>query len=160
MGTVILIWGEKQVFARRSEDGGETWGKVIKVANSGIHSGGAIVDESSGVVVVFVEDHHPPAKLRLYRSEDDGHTWTADETASCKPDSSGRVPAMHMNEHGITLQHGEHKGRLLRCSRWYGSGDSSNEYCNHFTNAVYSDDGGKTWAVSEPFPAMGTGEAG
>lgn len=158
-GTILLIWGAKRVLARRSEDGGETWGESITVASSGIHSGGVTVDESSGVIIVFVEDQHPPAKLRIYRSEDDGHTWAMDAAASCKPDSAGRVPSMHMNEHGIALQLGEHRGRLLRCARWYGSGDASNQYSDHFTNAVYSDDGGKTWLVSEPFPAMGTGEA-
>ena len=28
-----------------------------------------------------------------------------------------------------------------------------------YTNAIYSDDGGKTWQTSDPFPANGTGEA-
>jgi sialidase-1 len=27
-----------------------------------------------------------------------------------------------------------------------------------YTNAIYSDDGGKTWKTSDPFPARGTGE--
>ena len=38
-----------------------------------------------------------------------------------KPDGKGHKPEMHMNEHGITLRHGEHKGRLLRPTRYYGS---------------------------------------
>ena len=29
----------------------------------------------------------------------------------------------------------------------------------HSTTAIYSDDGGKTWQTSDPFPAFGTGEA-
>ena len=29
-----------------------------------------------------------------------------------------------------------------------------------YTTAIYSDDHGKTWQASEPFPARGTGEAG
>ena len=29
----------------------------------------------------------------------------------------------------------------------------------HYTNAIYSDDGGKTWRTSTPLPAFGTGEA-
>ena len=29
----------------------------------------------------------------------------------------------------------------------------------HYTNAIYSDDGGETWETSDPFPAKGTGEA-
>lgn len=30
---------------------------------------------------------------------------------------------------------------------------------DHYTNAIYSDDGGKTWQTSDPFPENGTGEA-
>ena len=30
---------------------------------------------------------------------------------------------------------------------------------NHYTNAIYSDDRGKTWHTSDPFPENGTGEA-
>jgi sialidase-1 len=160
-GTVLLIWGERCVRALRSEDGGATWGQVITIAESGIHAGGAVVDEGSGSgsIVAFVEERHPLARLRVYRSIDDGLTWTEDGAAVLKPDLAGRIPSMHMNEHGICLQHGKHRGRLLRCSRWYGEGDSLNQFAEHFTNAVYSDDGGTTWLASEPFPATGTGEA-
>jgi sialidase-1 len=64
-----------------------------------------------------------------------------------------------MNEHGITLRHGKHKGRLLRPSRWYAGKNERARWPQHYTNAIYSADGGKTWQASEPFPAMGTGEA-
>ena len=67
---------------------------------------------------------------------------------------------MHMNEHGISLQHGAHKGRLLRPSRFYGEGNRPDSiWYTHYTNAVYSDDGGLTWQTSEQFPENGTGEA-
>jgi sialidase-1 len=66
---------------------------------------------------------------------------------------------MHMNEHGITLRHGKHKGRLIRPSRWYAGQNHRSKWPEHYTNAIYSDDGGKTWQASEPFPAKGTGEA-
>jgi sialidase-1 len=55
-----------------------------------------------------------------------------------------------MAEHGITLRHGEHKGRLLRPARVYQS--------PAYNTAIYSDDGGKTWRCSGPFPLSGTGE--
>ncbi len=64
-----------------------------------------------------------------------------------------------MNEHGITLRHGEHKGRLLRPSRWYAGKNERERWPDHYTNAIYSDDGGKTWHTSDPFPENGTGEA-
>ena len=94
----------------------------------------------------------------MYVSSDDGKTWNKIET-NIKPDSKGNDPSMHMNEHGITLRHGKHKGRLIRPSRWYAGQNHSSKWPQHYTNAIYSDDGGKTWQTSEPFPANGTGEA-
>jgi len=66
---------------------------------------------------------------------------------------------MHMNERGITLRHGRHAGRLLRASRDYVKGNAPEHRGEHYTNAIYSDDGGSTWKTSAPFPATGTGEA-
>ena len=71
----------------------------------------------------------------------------------------GRPRQTRLNEHGITLRHGTHKGRLIRPTRYYGKANAGSEWPTHYTNAIYSDDGGKTWLTSEPFPAMGTGEA-
>ncbi|MCG8583262.1 MAG: glycoside hydrolase, partial [Pirellulales bacterium] len=67
--------------------------------------------------------------------------------------------SIHMNEHGITLRDGKHKGRLLQPTRWYDGRNHRSKWSGHYTNAMYSDDGGKTWQASEPFPAYGTGEA-
>jgi hypothetical protein len=75
------------------------------------------------------------------------------------PDKDGHSPSMHMNEHGITLRHGPHKGRLLRPTRWYAGRNEQARWPRHYTNAIYSDDGGRTWHTSDPFPANGTGEA-
>ena len=69
------------------------------------------------------------------------------------------MPSMHMNEHGITVRHGPHKGRLLRPTRYYGSNGGEAEWSQQYTNAVYSDDGGRSWKTSKPFPEKGTGEA-
>jgi sialidase-1 len=157
-GTVLATWGNNGVRVRRSEDGGKTWGEEIIIAKPGFQGGGTTVDETSGDVLAFVEDRHPPAPLTVYRSKDQGKTWKAQETV-VKPDSKGHAPSMHMNEHGITLRHGKHKGRLLRPSRYYGAVNNRSEWPNHYTNAIYSDDGGKTWQTSDPFPENGTGEA-
>ena len=94
----------------------------------------------------------------MYVSSDDGKSWKKIPTM-IKPDSKGNAPSMHMNEHGITLRHGKHKGRLIRPSRWYAGQNHRSKWPEHYTNAIYSDDGGKTWQTSEPFPAKGTGEA-
>lgn len=157
-GTLIASWGSKRIRVRRSTDGGRTWGPEILVADPGFQGGGVVVDEISGDLLVFVEDHHPPAKARMFRSRDDGVTWTA-ETLRLAPNSQGHIASLHMNEHGITLQGGKFAGRLLRPSRWYAGKNDRSLWPQHYTNAIYSDDRGQTWQSSEPFPAFGTGEA-
>ena len=172
-GTVLVTWGstggpddwwQHGFQVRRSEDGGKTWHKAITIANPGWNAGGLTVDETSGDILAFVESKYigfyKDAKLTVYRSGDHGKTWKAEKTVIA-PDKNGNVPAMCIAEHGIALQHGKHKGRLLRPSRWYAGGDNiKSEWPKMYTNAIYSDDGGKTWKTSDPFPAMGTGEAG
>ena len=158
-GTVLATWGSSKIRARRSEDGGSTWGPEITIANQGIHGGGTIVNERNGEILVFVEDQHPPAPLNIYRSVDDGKTWESLDFV-IHPDSKGRLPSMHMNEHGVTLSKGDHAGRLVRATRFYGEGNRPESlWPTHFTNAMYSDDNGKTWQTTEPFPENGTGEA-
>ena len=109
-------WWDKGLQVRRSEDGGKTWGDPITIANPGWQGGGLTVDEATGDVLAFVEAHHPPASLTVYRSTDHGKTWQPQETV-VHPDRNDNVPSMHMAEHGITLRHGEQKGRLLRPAR-------------------------------------------
>ena len=76
-----------------------------------------------------------------------------------KPDTEGRKASLQMAEHGIQLKRGKHKGRLIRPARYYGpGGDLGKNFPIAFNNALYSDDGGKSWLASTPFPAMGTGE--
>ena len=157
-GTVVATWGSSSVRARRSEDGGLTWGPEIVIADPGFQGGGTLVDEHTGDLLAFVEAAHPPGPFFVYRSQDDGLTWQKQD-ATFKPDINGNQLSMHMNEHGITLRHGKHKGRLLRPARYYGKRNDRSEWPTHYTSAIYSDDGGKTWQASKPFPENGTGEA-
>lgn len=157
-GAVITTWGSKNFRVRRSEDGGMSWQPEITVANPGFQGGGTIVDETTGNILVFVEESHPIAPLTVYRSKDNGKTWTPEEV-TIKPNSLGHIPSMHMNEHGMTLKQGAYAGRLIRPTRYYGDSPEVPFWEQHYTNAMYSDDGGKTWQTSEPFPFYGTGEA-
>lgn len=154
-GGVLAFWGGVQV--RRSEDGGAAWGAPTEVGK-GFMGGGVIVDALGGDVLAFVEERHPPAPLTLHRSRDHGRTWVA-EAANIRPNKAGNVPSMHMNEHGITLLHGPNRGRLIRASRWYAGRNAPEHHPQHYTDAIFSDDSGRTWQASEPFQALGTGEA-
>ena len=159
LGTLVATWGSEQMRVRRSEDGGNTWQGEILVEPQAFQGGGTTVDETSGDILIFSEYGHPPAPITVFRSRDDGQAWQS-EKPKLLPDSQGNLPSMHMNEHGISLQHGAHKGRLLRPSRFYGEGNRPDSiWYTHYTNAVYSDDGGLTWQTSEQFPENGTGEA-
>lgn len=157
-GSVIATWGRENFRVRRSEDGGNSWGPEISVAKPGFQGGGTIVDQTTGDILAFAEDHHPVAPMNMYRSTDHGKTWQA-EPFKILPNSKGHIPSMHMNESGITLQFGKKTGRLIRPTRYYGGGNDRAFWNDHYTNAIYSDDHGKTWQAGEPFPAMGTGEA-
>ena len=157
-GTVLAVWGNDGVVVRRSEDGGKTWGSAISVSKKGYHGGGTTVDTTSGDILVFIEDRQPPAPLTIYRSQDDGKSWQIQKT-KIENDQNGNTPSMHMNEHGITLRHGRYRGRLIRPSRYYGPKGGEAEWPLQYTNAVYSDDGGRSWKTSKPFPENGTGEA-
>lgn len=156
-GAVLATWGSQSYKIRRSEDGGETWGPEIVIADPGFHGGGALVGERSGNVFVFVDETHPPrtpqetmGPLFVYRSEDHGVSWEEIDVV-IHPDRNGYYPSMHMCERGITLRHGPKAGRLLRPARVYNDPQGYN-------NAIFSDDGGNTWHPSAPFPAEGTGE--
>ena len=153
-GTVVATWGTQNLVVRRSEDGGATWGPTIEVG-AGIHAGGTLVDEVTGDILFFGHPEHPPkdnstAPRTVYRSADTGCTWTPDETVFDE-DARGHVPSLHFSEHGITLRHDAHRGRLLRPARVYVEGAGYNM-------ATFSDDRGRTWHASGPFPIDGTGE--
>jgi sialidase-1 len=154
-GTVLATWGSKSYRVRRSEDGGETWGAEITVAEPGFHGGGVIVDEKTGDVLVFVEAGHPPAPLTVYRSKDHGKTWQAEPVG----DPSGRKGQRAFDAHERTRHYAAPRapGRptCLRPTRSYAGGNGREFWPEHYTNAIYSDDGGKTWKTSDPFPAMG-----
>ena len=69
-GTLVATWGSDGVVAKRSEDGGKTWGAKITIAQPGFQGGGVTVDENNGEIIAFIEEMHPPAPVTVYRSKD------------------------------------------------------------------------------------------
>ena len=180
---------KKLIEVKRSEDGGKTWSKPINVGKrskidgdmsddgryKGEHVGwselaNVTVDEKSGDIMVFAGSLKPAEVV--YRSIDHGKSWQK-EKIIIHPDKNGWQATTYCCDPGITLRQGKHKGRLLMPSQVFvGSinNDRSRTYLNkgqnrkyfskRYSNSLYSDDGGKTWTPSNPFPILGTSEPG
>lgn len=157
MNGAVLAFAESGKLLRRSEDGGRTWSAPQIVGEDA--AGTTVVDRNTGDVMVV-----RPEKGLLWRSKDHGKTWVR-ETIVVKPNAYGHgapggIPAeTSCSESGVTLQCGEHKGRLLvpaRVMAPYGNNDQE-WWPYHYNTALYSDDGGKTWQTSAPVQS-GTGE--
>ncbi len=177
------------VEVKRSEDGGATWSAPIKVGEradlhadmsddgryKGEHVGfselaNAVVDENTGDIMVFAGGLKPASVL--YRSKDHGKTWKT-EPIVMKPDKNGWLATTYCCDPGVTLRFGPKKGRLLMPSQvfvgsvgpdgkrtYLNKGQGRKYFAKRYSNALYSDDGGKTWTPSEPFPILGTSEPG
>ncbi len=170
---------EKYISVKRSVDGGQTWaeekkvGDMVKVDgdmsddgrypnNNWAGLGNVVVDEITGDVMVFLTTLKTAQKL--YRSKDHGKTWKIEET-TIRPGKDGWMPATNgACDPGVTIKHGSKKGRLLMPARvfpeYLNKGKGRKRYNDLYAMALYSDDRGKTWNSSAPFPIAGTGESG
>lgn len=152
----VLVFTSSCTTCRRSTDGGKTWGKAFATGGRG----NVVVDQATGEVLIV---HAGSGKM--CRSKDNGQTWGESETIKFLPNAAGhgqpdglRV-GLSCSESGITLQHGKNKGRLIMPARIMPL-NNSNDQANwwyHYNTAIYSDDHGRTWQVSEPIQS-GTGE--
>jgi arylsulfatase A-like enzyme/lysophospholipase L1-like esterase len=154
-GTAIAFQAMRSDKVRRSEDGGRTWGGEIAMG-SAAHFGNALVDETSGDVLYL-----NPRAGWVMRSRDQGRTWAREAITALEPDGFGLVPTtVSSMQPGITLGHGERPGRLVMPARVQGPKETNDVPWRpyHYSTAVLSDDGGRSWQTSHPFPVLGTGE--
>lgn len=155
-GTVLAF---NRGYLRKSYDGGKTW-TISEEFGHDVGGSNVVVNEQNGEIMSVSPRGH------RWISSDNGQSWTREEV-EILPDGFGlgspdNVPlVLFAMQSGITLMHGEHKGRLLMPSRIMGpQGSNDIEWrAYHYSNAIFSDDGGKTWQASKPFPVLGTGEA-
>jgi sialidase-1 len=161
-GTMLAFRSPGGGEVRRSRDGGKTWDAGVAIDPSGdagkANGGNALVDETTGEVLYVC-----PQENWLYRSRDSGVTWQR-ETVEVLPDKFGFVPGIEgagAMQCGITLAFGEHRGRLVSAARIMGPKNSNDVAWRpyHYSTAITSDDHGKTWQTTNPFPVLGTGEA-
>jgi len=153
----ILAFADNGRLVRRSTDHGKTFLLTQEVGKGG--TGSAIVDANNGDVMV-VDSRNG----FLWRSSDQGQSWKREEII-VKPNpmghgGPGNIPVQTTcSESGITLQFGEHKGRLIMPARIQPpTGNNDQEWWPYnYNTAIFSDDGGKTWQTSAPVQS-GTGE--
>ena len=156
-GTFVAFQSPGGPRCRRSLDAGKTWGPEIEIGPDA-NGGNAIIDETTGDLL-YVN----PFPGWLYRSRDSGASWSR-EAIEVKPDGFGHIPRLEgvaAMQCGITLAFGPKRGRLIMPARVMGPKNSNDVVWRpyHYSTAIWSDDGGKVWQTSHPFPVMGTGEA-
>jgi len=164
---------------RRSPDAGQSWGKIqdidIRILDSNL-----IVDENTGdIMSIRMWDRSD----RVIRSKDQGKTWKA-EKVTVKPSRKMKQLAksgtkvrgvkegnklgtyfLHANasESGVTLRQGKHQGRLIISATYRPNAKehpSDRKPGDEIIScALFSDDSGSTWQVSEFFPDPFTEEA-
>ena len=159
-------WGTIDLVARRSTDGGRTWGERIpfpqmegpkaknpvalaqKLAapDAVTYNNPVLFPDRDGIVhALFCLEY---ARCFYIRSEDDGATWSApvEITATFEKLRGAydwKVLATGPG-HGIQLR----SGRLL-VPVWLSTGTGGHAHRPSITTTVYSDDAGKTWLSGE-----------
>ena len=156
--------GDIDLVLKRSTDNGKTWSRMEVIWNDGEHTCGnpcPVVDQSTGRIWLPLtwndgRDHANQIKNRTGRntrrvfmsySDDDGVTWQkpyeiTDSTK--KPEWTWYATGPG---NGIQLKLGPHKGRLVIPCDHNVTLDGKVVRRAH---AIYSDDHGKTWQLSEP----------
>lgn len=156
--------GNIDLLVKRSGDGGQTWSDQQIVWDDGPNTCGnpcPVVDQRTGRIVLAVtwnrgDDHGADLKRGtakdtrrpyLLTSDDDGRTWTDPREIT----DAVKKPTWLWYATGpgvsIQLRHGPHAGRLV-----VPACHSTNEYDpgqgRSASHAMLSDDGGKTWRLS------------
>lgn len=151
------------IVASRSTDGGKTWSKPVTIVEGKGYKKGygdpALVQLPDGdILCAFVggnglwkSSEDDPISSYICRSHDGGKTWTKPENITSLLWGSDALRrecrkyhgAFFGSGNGLVIKEGQHKGRIIFVS---AMATKQNKLMNH---AVYSDDGGLSWQVSE-----------
>ncbi|MBQ8336869.1 MAG: exo-alpha-sialidase [Bacteroidaceae bacterium] len=171
------------VVAKRSADGGKTWGEMVTIAGGDATAGttygdpAVVLDEETGnLVSVFVGNENYGTNcvglwasnssypLRLYKSvsSDNGVTWTAPEDISeavyngIYGSRNSWIGLFAGSGNGLQLKKGSKAGRLMFVVAARADGSWGGVMHNY---AIYSDDNGATWNVSKNYACSNGDEA-
>ncbi len=156
-GEIMVAMDGSVLADRRSIDGGKTWGPYVP----NLGGQGRVLNENNGHILKLDPGGNGDIPENfMYRSFNNGISFEK-ENITRHPDINGWHPIISGCEEGITLRHGKHKGRLLMPARVLINYNSVNDSLlpYHYSSAIYSDDNGKTWYCSKPYPISGTGES-
>jgi sialidase-1 len=153
-GDILVIKGGASSEFKRSADGGLTWSTAF--ASGAARYSNAVLNETNGTIVLM----NASSNVKGFGTNN-GTSWSATSSHLPPPDRFGFRPTSYSSmQAGITLRHGKHAGRLVLPARVQGVGGNDLVFRGYnYSSAIYSDDGGRTWQTSEPFPVFGTGEA-
>ncbi|WP_245834123.1 sialidase family protein [Streptomyces aidingensis] len=142
--------GDIDVVARRSPDGGCTWGPLRVVTDAGRDTAGnptPAVHPLTGRITLLTcrnpSDSVLPRRVFVQHSDDAGATFSParEITGQVKPE--GWQWYATGPGHALVLRHGPHPGRLLLpANHTYRAPGGETR---HGAHSLYSDDGGRTW---------------
>lgn len=149
--------GNIDLVMRRSTDGGRTWSPILVVRDNGDNVCGnpvPVLDRTTGrVVLVYCENRGEDTeagiiagastegrRVFMIYSDTDGLSWSTPVEVTPEVKKEDWTWYATGPCHGIQLQSGKYKGRLIVPSNHVKSGTNS-----HFSQMLYSDDGGRTW---------------
>ena len=153
--------GDIDLVMKRSTDGGKSWSPLMIVRDDGDNVCGnpvPIIDETNGRIVlvscwnlgedteseIIAGTSKEGRRVYVMFSDTDGLSWSAPKeiTSSVKkPDWTWYATGPC---HGIQLQSEKYKNRLIVPSNHVKGGTH-----DHFSQMLYSDDGGETWQLGE-----------
>ena len=162
-------WGEIDVLARRSTDGGVTWGEQLVVASDpGMTVGNPapVVDADTGTIWLLLTKNPADKGEAVIRkggaqrtvwvtySEDDGVTWAAARDISQDVKRPGWTWYATGPCHGVQLKSGR---MVIACD--HRAAPTSERGEEMYSHAIYSDDHGKTWRIGGVVGQEGTNES-
>lgn len=156
--------GNIDLVYKRSLDRGKTWSEMKVLWDDGDNTCGnpcPVIDRRTGRILLPLTWNHgddredaikankgkDTRRVFLSWSDDDGETWADPKEITGQAKQSDWTWYATGPGNGIQLEHGEHSGRIvIPCDHNIMIGDESVRR----SHCICSDDGGKSWQMSEP----------